>query len=344
MRRSHMASSRQRPSARMGRLAGSVVVVALIALALWWAARAVPGAGPPVTTAGLVAAVLLVVLFGLVVAATWLFTWPAAAPNEPVIEEPWFAQPNLPAGRGVPRVLSICGLAPGAGSSTIALNLALHVACEGLIGQGDERRRPRTLALLQEGDLTRRLNLSPEPLQIYFEAHPVSADDSLVELAARHPAGCEVLCLASGLLHAHRLRLLLEAVREHYDLVVIDCPTADPWLAESAARLAAFTLLVGGPACESAAIAAAETVWRRGSEGRVGLLLNRVAGSFRLPAWVGAAFVHWAVLPEDPVVLEADGAGHPWALRQESRARRALAEIATTVLPDLLRQEAANAA
>lgn len=172
----------------------------------------------------------------------------------------------------------------------------------------------------------------------------MSADDSVVELASRHPSGCEVLCLGDRLLHGHRLRLLLEAVREHYDLVIIDCPIEDPWVSDAAARMAAFTLLVGEPGSESAALAAAESAWQRGSEGRIGLILNRASGSFRMPEWIGAAFVHWAAIPEDPVVASGDEAGQPWVLRPESRARRSVVEIARTLMPDLLPAEVASAA
>ena len=338
MRRSPMVSN------RLVRPAASVVAVAVIAFAFCWTAGVLPRTALPIGIGGLVAAVLLVALVALVGGAMWLFAWPAVAPTETVAEEPWFADPNLPATRGRPRVISICGLAPGAGSSTIALNLALHVACETVLAEGDGRRRPRALVLLQEGDLSRHLGMTSDAVRAYFEAHPVSTDDSLVELAARHPAGCEVLCVPSGLINAHRLRLVIDAVREHYDLVVLDCPIDDPWLADSASRLAAFTLLIGGPDCESAAIAAAEGAWRRGSEGRVALVLNRAIGSFRMPAWVSAGFVHWAVMPDDPIVRQTDATGHPWALREESRARRALAEMAAALVHDWLQAEVARAA
>jgi len=341
--RSRTASSRPALRALVIRLAATLVGVAAVTGAIWLGVRAAPGLGRWVDVAGLVAVGLLVILIGLVAAALFVFRWPAPLSGEPTTEEPWLPAPQLPAGRGHPRVLSICGLAPGAGSSTIALNLGLHVACQGVIDVGG-RRRPRALVLLQDGDLSRWLRLDPQPLRAYFEAHPVSADDSIVDLASRHPAGCEVLCLGAGLLHGHRLRLLVDAVRDHYDLVVIDCPTADPWLTEAAGRLASFTLLVGGPGSESAALAAAEAAWSRGAEGRVGLLLNRVPGTFGLPEWVSAAFVHWALLPEDPVVASADEAAQPWVLRLESRARRALSDLARCLMPDLLPEETANAA
>src|SRR2546425_8524214 len=88
--------------------------------------------------------------------------------------------------------------------------------------------------------------------------------DEVIELAERHPSGCEVLCVADGVLDGHRLRLLISVLRRFYDLVVIDCPPGDRWLTDSAFDASEVSLLVGLPSQQSATAAVpwSDMSWR----------------------------------------------------------------------------------
>ena len=329
-----LSGSRHWPGVRIAPIAISLVGLAvLLATALVGggiAARILGLAWLP----GLIIAALLV---ALAVAVGWAFPWPAADPYAPA-EEPLLPHPTLPACRRKTPVIVLHALEPSSGSTTLAFNLAV-----GATVQGTEQRRP--LALLRAGELTQRLGLDPAPLSSYLAAHPVSVDDALVELAQRHACGCELLAIGDGDLNGQRLRLMLPVLRRVYDLIILDCPTDDRWLTDVTIETADLTLLVAQPSASSASQAAAwaDRAWDWGIEGKIALGLNRLEGHSGFPDSLLGEFRHRLLIPEDPVISEADRKGRPWVLRWESCARPVTERLLEQLLPTS-RSEAGDAA
>ena len=205
-------------------------------------------------------------------------------------------------------------------------------------------RRPRPICLLRAGALTGTVGLDPKPFTDYCRSHMATVGDEVIELAERHPSGCEVLCVADGVLDGHRLRLLVSVLRRFYDLVVIDCPPGDRWLTDSAFDASEVSLLVGLPSEQSAAAAVPwlDMSWRYGLDARFGLLVNRVTAKSTTPQMLLAAFANRALIPEDAVTnnpLEL-----PWVLRPESLAGQGLSELVAISVPDLAAKEEVHAA
>jgi Flp pilus assembly CpaE family ATPase len=319
-----LSASRHSAAVRIG-----PIVILLLGLAAILAATL--GGGPVaarvLAVTWLPALIVAILLAALAVAVGWAFPWPAADPYAPD-EEPLLPQSVLPSCRRKSPLIALHALEPGAGSTTLAFNLAVGAAV-----QGTEQRRP--LALLRAGELTQRLGLHPAPLSSYLVAHPVSVDDSLVELASRNFSGCELLCFADGDLNGQRLRLMRPVLRRFYDLIVLDCPTDDRWLTDVAVEVSDLMLLVAQPTASSASQAAgwADRAWDRGLEGKIALWLNRVEAHRRLPDPVLGEFRHQAWMPADPVLGEADRQGLPWVLRWESAARPLLQGALAQLLP-----------
>lgn len=326
-------------SSRLAAIRIGPIVISVVGLAVILATALAGGgvAARILALAWLPALILAVLLAALAVAVGWAFPWPAGDPYASA-EEPLLPEPVLPACRRKSPVIALHALEPGSGSSTIAFNLAV-----GATVQGSELRRP--VALLRGGELTQRLGLDPGPLGSYLTAHPVSIDDTLVELAQRHVSGCEVLCLGDGDLNGQRLRLMLPVLRRFYDLIVLDCPTDDRWLTDVAVEVSDLTLLVAQPTASSASHAAAwaDRAWNRGIEGKTALWLNRVDAHRRLSDSALQEFRHQLRMPQDRVVEEADRQGLPWVLRWESAARPVV-EGALTQLVSTATTEAGDAA
>src|SRR5438309_3454853 len=209
-------------------------------------------------------------------------------------------------------------------AAALAIGVGLAVAAAGMIDGG----RPRPICLLRAGALTSTVGLDPKPFTDYCRSHMATVGDEVISLAERHPSGCEVLCVADGVLDGHRLRLLVSVLRRFYDLVVIDCPPGDRWLTDSAFDASEVSLLVGLPSGQSAAAAVpwSDMSWRYGLDARFGLLVNRVSAKSRIPHLLLAAFASRALIAEDAVTSNA--LELPWVLRPDSRAGRTLSEIA----------------
>ena len=111
-----------------------------------------------------------------------------------------------------------------------------------------------------------------------------------------------------------------------------------------AAVRAWFALFFPGeqPPADDAAVA--DEAWRRGSEGRTALIVNRVDPVDHVPQELLGGFIHQAQLPDDQLVAAADAHGLPWSLALDSLAARHLREAARQALGDLLQPEAVNAA
>src|SRR6266702_3867883 len=286
------------------------------------------------------AVILALLLIAMATAIGFTLPQPAMPSGKPAQPEPVVPSPTVPECRRKPAVISVHGLESQAGCTSIAFNVAVEVASVGMI----DGRRPRPICLLRAGPLTSTVGLDSKPLSDYCRSHMATVGDEVVELAERHPSGCEILCVADGVLDGHRLRLLISALRRFYDLVVIDCPPGDRWLTDSAFDASEVSLLVGLPSEQSAAAAVpwSDMSWRYGLDARFGLLVNRVSAKSRIPQLLPAAFANRALIPEDAVTtnpLEL-----PWVLRPDSRAGQALSELAAMLVPDFAAKEAIHAA
>ena len=286
------------------------------------------------------AIVVSLLLIGAAVAIGFAFQRSVPVSGEPTAPEPVVPRPAMPECRRRPAIISVHGLEAQVGCTSIAFNLAVEVAAAGLI----DGRRPRPICLLRAGRLSAAVGLDPKPLTDYCRGHVATVGDEVIEFADRHPSGCEVLCVADGVLDGHRLRLLTSVLRRFYDVVVIDCPPGNRWLTDSAFDASEVSLLVGLPTDQSAAAALpwSDLSWRYGLDARFGILVNRVNASAPIPELLPAAFANLAVIPEDPVVGNA--LELPWVLRAESRAGRAISELAARLMPDLAALEASSAA
>ena len=279
----------------------------------------------------------------LIVAAVGIaFALPRSMPlsKEAAMPEPLVPRPMVPECRRQPAIISIHGLEAQAGCTSIAFNLAVEVAAAGLI----DGRRPRPICVLRGGPLTSTVGLDPKPFTDYCRSHMATVGEDVIELAERHPSGCEVLCAADGVLDGHRLRLLASVLRRFYDLVIIDCPPGDRWLADSAFDASEVSLLIGLPNEESAraAVPWSDMSWRYGLDARFGLLINRVTASTPIPQLMAAAFANLAVIPEDAAAGNA--LELPWVLRPESRAGRVISELVARLVPDLAAKDENHAA
>jgi hypothetical protein len=260
--------------------------------------------------------------------------------GEPTVPEPVIRRPTIPEVRRKPAIISVHGLEAQAGCTSIVFNLAVELAAAGLV----DGRRPRPICVVRAGPLSTTVGLDPQPFTDYCRSHLAAVGDEVIELAERHPSGCEVLCVADGVLDGHRLRLLSSVLRRFYDVILLDCPPGDRWLTDSAFDASEVSLLVGLPTEESAkgVLPWSDTSWRYGLDARFGLIVNRVSARTSIPELLPAAFANLALIPEDP------GAGNalelPWVLRPESRAGRAISELAARLMPDLAAKDSSHAA
>jgi DNA-binding transcriptional LysR family regulator len=199
--------------------------------------------------------------------------------------------------------------------------------------------------LLTAGQLTASLGLDPAPLMDYFLSHRASVDESIVDLAVRHPTGCELLCVGPDTLNGQRLRLMIPVLRRAYDLVALEVPSGDRWLTDVAVETSDVALLIARPTQKSSSVAAAwaDRAWERGLEGKLALIVNQ-ADAQPVPTSLTSGLLHMAMVPNDPVVATNDLKGFPWVLRFESRARTALALFAHQLVPDLINREGNRAA
>ena len=286
------------------------------------------------------AVILALLLIAVATAIGFTLPQPAMPSGKPAQPEPVVPRPTVPECRRKPPVISVHGLESQAGCTSIAFNLAVEVAAAGMI----DGRRPRPICLLRAGALTSTVGLDPKPFTDYCRSHMATVGDEVIELAERHPSGCEVLCVTDGVLDGHRLRLLVSVLRRFYDLVVIDCPPGDRWLTDSVFDASEVSLLVGLPSEQSAAavIPWSDMSWRYGLDARFGLLVNRVSAKSKIPQLLVAAFTNRAFIPEDTVT--SNPLELPWVLRPDSGAGQTLSELAATLVPDLAAKEEFHAA
>jgi hypothetical protein len=289
-----------------------------------------------------VAAAIVVVALAAIAVMTRLPGWQETSATE---EEPLLPPPGAARTRGRSPLIGFVDLEPSAGASTLAFNLAVLAAVEGrpLTGTDGMTRRPRPLCLLSEGRLTEALGLESDPWRVHLDAHSGRVAEDVVDLAVRHPSGCELLCVPRGRVARHQLRLLRLALDRHYDLVVLDGSAIDAELREGAEDTADALVAVGLASRTSADAAAdmLEDTWRRARLRTTVLLINRVRVRHGLPEEL-PSFDHVALLPHEHAVAEADARGLPWSLMVSSASGRVLRQLGARLLPDLL-PEAAHA-
>jgi hypothetical protein len=317
-------------------LALSVVTAIVVAVS----SGSVPVLDRLIAVSWVPAFVLSLLLIGAAAGIGLTFRRSAPVSGEPTVPEPVVPRPGVPECRRQPAIISVHGLEAQAGCTSVAFNLAVEIAATGLI----EGRRPRPICLLRAGQLSTAVGLDPKPLTDYCRTHVAMVGDEVIELAERHPSGCEVLCVADGVLDGHRLRLLSSVLRRFYDVILLDCPPGDRWLTNSAFDASEVSLLVGLPTEESAkaVLPWSDTSWRYGLDARFGLIVNRVSARTSIPELLPAAFANLALIPEDPAAGNA--LELPWVLRPESRAGRAITELAARLMPDLAAKDSSHAA
>ncbi len=322
------------------RLAAALTIGIALAIAAAVSSDRVPVLNDLLASSWVPAVILSVLLVGAAVGIALALPRSRPPSGESTGPEPVIARPTIPEVRRKPAIISIHGLEAQAGCTSLAFNLAVELAAAGLV----DGRRPRPICVVRAGPLSSTVGLDPKPFTDYCRSHMAAVGDEVIELAERHPSGCEVLCVADGVLDGHRLRLLSSVLRRFYDVVILDCPPGDRWLTDSAFDASEVSLLVGLPSDESAkaVLPWSDSSWRYGLDARFGLIVNRVSARTSIPELLPAAFANLALIPEDAVAGNA--LELPWVLRPESRAGRAIAELAARLVPDVAAKDSSHAA
>jgi len=322
------------------RLAAALTIGIALAIAAAVSADRVPVLNDLLASFWVPAVILSVLLVGAAVGIALALPRSKPPSGESTGPEPVIARPTIPECRRKPAIISIHGLEAQAGCTSLAFNLAVELAAAGLV----DGRRPRPICVLRAGPLSTTVGLDPKPFTDYCRSHMAAVSDEVIELAERHPSGCEVLCVADGVLDGHRLRLLSSVLRRFYDVVILDCPPGDRWLTDSAFDASEVSLLVGLPTDESAkaVLPWSDSSWRYGLDARFGLIVNRVSARTSIPELLPAAFANLALIPED--AMAGNALELPWVLRPESRAGRAIAELAARLVPDVAAKDSSHAA
>ena len=322
------------------RLAAPLALGVAVAIAAAVSSDRIPALDYVLALSWAPAVVLSLLLIGAAAGIGLAFPRSTPLSGEPSVPEPVISRPTIPEVRRKPAIISVHGLEAKAGCTSVAFNLAVELAAVGLI----DGRRPRPISVVRAGPLTTTVGLDPKPFTDYCRSHMAAVGDEVIELAELHPSGCEVLCVADGVLDGHRLRLLSSVLRRFYDMVILDCPPGDRWLTDTAFDASEVSLLVGLPTEESAkaVLPWSDTSWRYGLDARFGLLVNRVSANISIPELLPKAFANLALIPEDAAAGNA--LELPWVLRPESRAGRAITELAARLMPDLAAKDSSHAA
>ena len=301
-----------------------------------------PAAADVLRSAGPISAVVVLLVLAVMFAAVGMMRGRLRDIAPGAEEEPWLARPRLPGTRARCPVIGFVDLEPAAGSSTIAFNLAVLLATEGTRRvNGERQQRPRALCLLAEGLLTEGLGLSPEPLREHIATYPGRITQDVIDLAVRHPSGCELLCVQRGQMGRHQVRLLRDAVERYYDVLIVDCSSGDSWLREGIEDVGDAIVLVALPSAVSveASARAAERALAGHRLAITALLVNRIRADQKLPERMAGLFENVAQMPDDGTIDSTDREAIPWCLDPQSPAARLLRHVASGLLPEMLTKD-----
>src|SRR5438552_12579343 len=109
------------------------------------------------------AVILALLLIAVATAIGFTLPQPAMLSGKPAQPEPVVPSPTVPECRRKPPVISVHGLEPHAGCTSIAFNLAVEVAAAGL----NNGIRPGPICRLWPGGLTSTLGRDPRPVPSY---------------------------------------------------------------------------------------------------------------------------------------------------------------------------------
>ena len=340
------ASDRRPPVVGLGWLFGVLLAVVL----LWLGEMAAPPWGTPSLAAPLQAAEVPAfgLVIGLVIAAGLILTVRARYQDRlPRVsaEEPLLRHSQLPACQSRSPVVGVAGLEPASGVSGLTFNLGILLATAGMLSHEGSKARPRPVCLLSEGSLTSRLGLGANALEDYLGEHPYRVTPELLNLATRHPSGCELFCLRRNGRGPEFLSLLLPQLQRRYDAVVVDCGCGDRNLIDAIAERSDALLLVATPSAGSAEAAGfwAERTWSLALEKKTAVVVNRMRARPLPRSELSAGFLYQAQLPEDSRIGVLEEKALPWALDHRLAAARRLVEIAQQLFPALMKEAVAHA-
>jgi hypothetical protein len=275
---------------------------------------------------------LAVGLVGLVLTAGSPLTLPVVGAEEPRLDPPSFA-----ASPAEVRVVTLAGLEPGCGVTTLAFNLAVSLAVLGEKPGADQGPQPvRPACLLAESPLSAALGLSPQPLEDQLAKRPWDVRPEIVHLGARHSSGCALFCMRGGERAGDGLHRLVEQLRRHYDAVLIDGAVSQPETS-SVLDSSDLLLLLALPTHSSVEAAGRwiERVWGTRRETTTVMIVNRVPAWPPPPRELILAFHHVVLLPEDPAVAALDGQALPWSLDDRVAVAPRLTGLARLLFPAL---------
>lgn len=238
------------------------------------------------------------------------------------------------------KVVAFVGPKGGTGKTTVATNLAVIAARQGLL-----------TALVDGnsgfGDCAAFLKLRPERNFADLEGVRGELDDSVLEgVLTQHDSGLRVLCppndpLAEPLDPSAMTRVI-DALRRRFDLVFIDtAPTFDARLAAvlEASDLAYLVTSLDLPAVKDAKLALGALERLRIDVSRVRVVLNRADSNVGFPAGeVSKALKHRvaAELPSDIAVPRAVNQGTPVTdAATRSKVAKALRNLAAATIGEL---------
>ena len=316
----------------------TLAVAVLLSIALWRLGlngqplvRAVAEGSLPLSLA---AGILLVVA-----AATVAIHISVRAPSPSVsVEEPLLAAPRVPAIRRNSPFIVVLGVTPKSGASTLACGLAFVLATQGRIAK-EPNRRLRPLCLLRGDDVPSGVSLDRQALEAYLRAESLAVDDDVVDLAGRHAEGIEFLGMGREKPSASQLRQLLPVLRDHYDVIIMDIPADDRWLATVSAELADAVFLMWAPGIQDETLRRwVDRLWGLGLEGKTVLTVGRRRAGDRPFSKSSSQFE--LEIPEEAAIRERVDNDMAWALANSSAAGRQVRQAARSLIPDLFPQGA----
>jgi hypothetical protein len=281
------------------------------------------------------AVLVLLLLAGLVL----LVITSRSIPELPVVaaEEPRLDRPRLTTGRSEVRVVTLDGLEPGSGATTLAFNLAVAIAADGeKPADAEADRAVRPACLLAESPLTTALGLDPRPLEERLAERPWDVRSDVVRLGVRHASGCVLFCLSGDRQPGDGVRRLIEQLDHHFDAVLIDGAVTEPDrnLALDRSHL---LLLVALPTRRSVEAAGRwiERVWGTRNETTTVMVVNRVPAWPPPPRELVLALHHLVLLPDEPRVPAFDRRGLPWSLDERLSVTLQLTRLTRLLFPTL---------